>query len=92
MKAKHFKKLRKKAKYYRVMHSEGLFGTFWTFELDTKGELVLARNGYEAVVRAKKRGYGLTYEVSSYRKNSQWATWVVKLENKSDHWKNLMYY
>lgn len=89
MKAKHFTKLRKKAIYFDVQHSSSLFGEFkydWH-----RGITVLAKTPKQAILRAKRRGYGLRHSVDGMGVE-QWAKWRVKRTDKSGHFKNIVYF
>lgn len=89
MKAKHFKKLRVKLKYYDVETTTSLFGRFeWTWG---KSITVLAKNHKNACYRAKRRGYGLNKSVGDPT-TENWAKWRVKLSCKSDNFKNVYYF
>lgn len=89
MKAKHFKKLRKKLQWYDVQISRGLFGDFpWNWDSSIR---VLAKNDEQACYRAQKRGYGLGLEID-FDPREDYAKWRVKLSSKSDHWKNIEFH
>lgn len=90
MKAKHFRKLRAKCQYYDVCTTWGLFGRFDTdFSRKTT---VLARSHVEAISRAKRRGVGRDLSKRENPTSEGWGRWKIKLSNKSDHWKNVVYY
>lgn len=89
MKAKHFKKLREKAIYFDVQHSSSLFGEF-KYEWH-RGITVFAKTPKQAILRAKRRGYGLRHSVGA-RTSENWATWRVKRTDKSGHFKNIVYF
>lgn len=96
MKAKYFRKLRKKASYYDVLRSSGLFGDFssnrFSDDVEWKWAVtVLARTPSEAIRRAYKRGVGR----SSYNgtpTTKDWAKWAVKLSDKPNHFRHIMYF
>lgn len=90
MKARYFKKLRKKAQWFDVDTTNSLFGKF---RFNWNGSVrVLARNSREACIRAKRRGYGLTKVISDEKITENWARWRVKLSDKSDNFKNISYF
>lgn len=92
MKARHIKSLRAKAKYYKVIRTQGLFGSFWLSKFDEDAKIILATSPLEAVQRAKKRGYGLTLSYKKYGTTENWARWMVKEAHKNNHWRNLHYF
>lgn len=79
MKARKIKKIRKIAKYYKVMPSWGLFGDFTKRNWVT----VLALNHHNACQRAKKRGHGLDHTISYFPKDRElFAHWKVIEDSK----------
>lgn len=88
MKARHFKKLRAKLKYFDVERSGYAFGWFRT-SWDSSIQ-VLANNHWEACLRAKKRGYSdLRCIEQTYKK---WANFRVKLSDKPDNFRYIKYF
>ena len=87
MKAKHFKKIRKKARHYEVVKSEGLFGG----PFRGKPCIVLARNPVEAIRRARRRGWFTQCSFAGDYAPEMWAKFRVKFHGTSDHWRNFVY-
>lgn len=100
LRIKKIRKLRRKAKYYRVAHTYGLFGDFRPHALDKimdknhkieRGKIILALSPKQAAYRARKRGYGLEYKIGE-ETTENWARWCVKEDSKPYHWRNLKYF
>lgn len=88
MKAKHFRKLRAKAKYYIVDTTWGLFGDF---RESSFVHIVLALNHRNACERAKKRGFGVELSIGN-ETSEKWGKWKVRLQGKPDHFRHNKYY
>lgn len=78
-----------KLQYYDVEKTSGLFGEFSHVN---HGIVVLARHYSEAIVRARRRGYGRHLSFNDHRCTERFAHFRVKLHGKVDHWKNYTYY
>lgn len=89
MKAKYFTKLRKKARWYDVEVTSGLFGNFSGFDY---GIRVLALSHKNACLRACRRGYGLNHSGMYNITTEKWGHFAVKLSSSTPHWRNIGYY
>ena len=91
MKAKHFKKLRAKAKYYEVQDSTGLFGDFYGWGLNIP-HIILAYDEHHACQRAHRKGIGLNHPISYGRTGDMHAHWKVKEQGKPDTHRFIKYF
>jgi hypothetical protein len=91
MKAKYFKKIRAKAKYYKIIPSYAMFGDFWGWGL-AKEHIILAYNERHACERAQRKGIGLDRDISYERKDDTFAHWKVRKANKPDNHRFIKYF
>lgn len=92
MKEKHFKKLRSQCRYYDVDESIMLFGYF---NSNWKGGIkVFARSHFEAIKRARFKGYAKrkSQPSSISHDSEQWATFRVKESDAPDKHKYIFYF
>lgn len=94
MKAKHFKRLRKKLKSFLVQASFDLFGDFDgynRFAIKRTVIKVMALNPLNACERAVKRGYYDEY-INHGGTTKEWARWKVREEGKPDNHRYNFYF
>jgi hypothetical protein len=91
MKAKYFKQIRAKAKYYIVRHSFGLFGDFWGMGLN-RDYTILAYNEKHACQRAHKKGIGLDHDIGWETQDDKFANWKVREASKPDNHRFIKYF
>lgn len=92
MKAKHFKKLRNKCRYYDVDESTMLFGRFnYGWEESMR---IFARSHFEAIKRARYKGYARrkTMPSSCVYDSEKWATFRVKESDAPNKHKYIWYF
>lgn len=87
MKAKFYKKIRRKAKWFDVYLTTNLFGNF----SESHKVQVLAYNHLSACERAQRRGFGADEKIC-FINSERLATWKVKRSDKSDDNKNFRYF
>lgn len=92
MKAKHIRKIRNTCRHYDVDQSTMLFGHFnsnWKSSMR-----VFARSFYDAIRRARFKGYAKRKEQPSsiIYDSEQWATFRVKESDAPDKHKYIFYF
>lgn len=90
LKANDIRKLRKELQWYDVDLTQSLFGSFnWDWNDAIK---VRARTPLEAVIRARRKGYGSSMLFSREITVSMWAKYRTKLSSRPDKLKYVTYF